>query len=134
MKTNQIYYALGFGLAGASTLFLVVVIGAVGLIGVEGDLFDAAYGAVIAVGVLGAMAARFAPLGMARTLFAMGLAQAVIAAIALIVGKQQSPVSSVFDIVRVNGFFVVLFTVAGVLFLMSLKRATPDLERASDHE
>jgi hypothetical protein len=49
-------------------------------------------------------------------LFATALAQASVAVIALVVGKQHSPVSSVPEIVLLNGFFVALFAGSGLLF------------------
>jgi hypothetical protein len=62
------------------------------------------------------MIARLRPDGMARALFAMALAQALVAVIALIAGKHQAPISSVSEIVGVNGIFVALFVGSAWLF------------------
>ena len=102
-------------------LLLLWIIGAVGLIGVEGDPFDRIYGGVIAVGVAGALIARFRPRGMARAMVAAACAQAVVAAIALMIGKQHSPVSSVVEILGLNGFFVVLWLVSARLFVRAAR-------------
>ena len=74
------------------------------------------YGGVLAVGIVGAVIARFRPQGMARALLAMALAQALVAVIALIAGKHQAPISSVFEIVGLNGLFVALFLGSAWLF------------------
>ncbi len=102
--------AVGLALAGA--LLLVWISLAVGIIGVEGDPADLMYGGVIAVGVFGAFFVRFQPRGMARALFATALAQALVAAIALIVGTHPVQLGSVI----LNGFFVALFVGSAWLF------------------
>lgn len=109
-------YRFGIGLAIAASLFLLMLIGAVGVIGVEGDPFDFVYFCVVGIGVVGALVARFRARGMAHALFAMALAQAVVIVVALIIGKQDSPVSSVFEIVGLNGFFIGLFVGSALLF------------------
>ena len=125
MNTDKVMYALGVGLGGAASVFLVLVIGALGLVGAEGDPFDLTYGAVLLVGLIGAVVARLRSRGMARALIVMAFVQALIAVIALIAGKQHSPVSSVFEIVWLNGFFVFLFAgAAALLWRSSQSRST----------
>ena len=114
-------YRLALGAAVATPFLLLWIIGAVGLIGVEGDPFDRIYGGVIAVGVIGALIARFRPRGMARVMVAAAFAQALVAVIALIIGKQHSPVSSVIEILGLNGFFVVLWLVSARLFVRAAR-------------
>lgn len=109
-------YRFAIGLWVAASLFLLMLIGAVGVIGVEGDPFDRVYFGVVAVGGVGALIARLAPRGMAYALFAEALAQAVVVVIALVLGKQDSPVSSVLEIVGLNGFFIALFVASALLF------------------
>ena len=120
---SQARSAYRFALCAAiATPFLLLwVIGAVGLIGVEGDPFDRIYGGVIAVGIIGALIARFRPGGMARAMVAAALAQALVAVVALIIGKQHSPVSSVVEILGLNGFFVVLWFVSARLFIRAAR-------------
>ena len=110
-------YRLAILAALATGLILLWIIGAVGLIGVEGDPFDRSYGGVLAVGMIGALIARFRPGGMARAMVAAAFAQALVAVIALIIGKQHSPVSSVVEILGLNGFFVLLWLVSARLFI-----------------
>ena len=115
-------YRLGMA-AGLTTAFLLVwVIGAVGLIGVEGDPFDRIYGGVLAVGIIGALIARFRARGMARAMVATALAQAAVTVIALVIGKQHIEVSSVREIVLLNGFYVVLWLASARLFAMAAHR------------
>lgn len=120
-------YRLAIGTALATALLMVCVIGAVGLIGVEGDPFDRIYGGVLAVAVIGAMIARLRPLGMARAMGATALAQVLVVLIALISGKQHVAVSSVVEIVGSNGFFVMLWLGSAWLFRATARSAaSPD--------
>lgn len=109
-------YRLAVAAALGTALLLVWVIGAVGLIGIEGDPFDMAYGGVLAVGVIGAVIARFRPRGMACALVATALAQALVVVTALVIGKQHVAVSSVPEIVLSNGFFISLWLGSAWLF------------------
>ena len=128
METDS--YRFATILALATAFILVWLIGAVGVIGVEGDPFDLMYFGVLAVGLIGAIAARLQPHGMARALFATAFAQALVAFVALIVGKHQSSVSSVPEILLLNGFFIALFLGSARLFGNSARQETPadDLE------
>lgn len=110
-------YRFALCAAVATPFLLLGIIGAVGLIGVEGDPFDRVYGGVIAVWIVGATIARFRARGMARALVAAALAQALVTVIALAIGKQHSPVSSVVEILGLNGFFVVLWLASSRLFI-----------------
>jgi len=116
MKTHITAYRSAVGVALAAALFLLWLMGAVGVIGVEGDRADLMYFGVLAVGIIGAIIARFQPEGMARALFATALAQASVAVIALIAGKHQAPISSVAEILGLNGIFVALFIGSAWLF------------------
>ena len=125
MKKSNATYRFATGVALAAAFLLVWIALAVGIIGVEGDPFDLMYVGVLAVGVIGAIVARFLPVGMARALFATALAQASVAVIALIAGKHQSSVSSVPEILILNGFFVALFVGSALLFRYSARKQLP---------
>jgi len=116
MKTNKTAYKFAVGLALASAFILVWLMGAVGVIGVEGDPFDLIYFGVILIGIVGAIIARFQPQGMARAMFVTAFAQALVIVIALMAGKHHSPVSSVAEIVLLNGFFVAMLQGSAKLF------------------
>ena len=124
MKNGNTSYKAAVGLAIATPLLLVWVIGAVGVLGVDGDPADLMYIGVLAVGIIGAIIARFQPRGMARALFATALAQALVAVIALILGMHQAPYSSVGEILGLNGFFVALFLGSAWLFRNAARERT----------
>ena len=115
-KAGNLTYRVAVGVALATAFILVWMVGAVGVIGEDGDRADLMYGGVLAVGIIGAIVARFQPEGMARALLATALVQALVAVIALIAGKHQAPISSVSEIIGLNGFFVALFIGSAWLF------------------
>lgn len=84
--TGNIAYRAAVGVALAAAFILVWASLAVGLVGTEGNPADLLYGGVLAVGIVGAIVARFQPHGMARALAATALAQASVALIVLIAG------------------------------------------------
>ena len=115
-KSGNIAYRAAIGVALAAALLLVWINLAVGIIGSENNPANLMYIGVFAVGIIGALIARFQPHGMARALFATALAQALVAVIAVIAGEHQNPVSSVSEILKVNGFFVALWVGSALLF------------------
>lgn len=131
-KANDTPYRVAVGFALFTGLFLIWVNAAVGIIGSEDNPFNVMYFGVIAVGIIGALSARFKPQGMIRTMFAMALAQGLIAAIALIGGFYQTPPSTVFHIIGVNGFFITLFVVAAMLFRYAEQEEIPANENIED--
>ena len=124
-KAGNAGHRSAVGVAALAVLLLVWLSLAVGIIGVEGDPADLMYVGVIAVGIIGAIIARLQPHGMARALFAMALAQALVVVIALIAGKQNSPSSSVTEIVGVNTMFIALFLGSAWLFRYSVREQLP---------
>jgi hypothetical protein len=116
MQTGNTSYKAAVALAVATVLILSWVIGAVGVLGADGDPADLMYIGVLAVGITGAIIVRFQPMGMARVMIVMALAQALVTVIALIIGKQDAPYMSVFEIVSLNSFFVSLFLGSARLF------------------
>jgi hypothetical protein len=129
MKKHKTAYRSAVTVALAAALILVWLMGAVGIIGVEGDRADLMYFGVLAVGIIGAIIARFQPHGMARALFATALAQALVAVIALIAGMQHASYSSVSEILGLNGFFVALFVGSAWLFRYAAREQLPAQHR-----
>jgi len=115
VTTPRSIYRLALGLAILAALMLVWLSLGVGIIGQDGDPANAMYFGVIAVGLVGALVARFRAGGMARALVAMALAQAAIALIALIGGLGR-PYSGPLELTLLNGFFVAMFGGAAWLF------------------
>jgi hypothetical protein len=125
MKKHKTAYRSAVTVALAAALILLWLMGAVGIIGVEGDAADLMYFGVLAVGIIGAIIARFQPHGMARALLATALAQALVAVIALIAGKHRDPVTSVPELVGLNGIFVALFVGSAWLFRRAAREQPP---------
>ena len=114
MTRNKAYRA-AIGVALGAAFILVWLSLGVGLIGKDGDPANLMYFAVLAVGSIGALIARLQPHGMARALFATALAQALVAAITLIVGLGL-PWSGPAEILLLNGFFIAMFAGSAWLF------------------
>lgn len=112
---NTIYRA-AVAIAIATAAFLFFSNLAVGIIGSEDEPANVMYFGVIAVAILGTVLARFRPRGMARAMFVTALAQASTIIIALVFGIHHYPESSVLEIFAVNGFFMMGWVVAGLLF------------------
>ncbi len=115
-KAGNIAYRAAVGVAVTAALILVWVNGAVGIIGNEGNPANLMYFGVLAVGIIGALIARFQHNGMARTLFATALAQALVPVIALTIKVTSWGAAGVFGVLVLNAFFVMLFVVSALLF------------------
>lgn len=113
---DNIVYRVAVGFSLFTGLFLIWSNLAVGIIGSENQAINLLYFGVIAVGIIGAFIVRFQSQGMAYVMFAMAFTQSAIAAFALFTGAARLPESSVIEIIGVNGFFVMLFVVAALLF------------------
>ena len=116
-KMNHTAYRLGVGLAVLTAVLLLWVNAAVGLIG-DGDVPNALYFLVLAIGLIGALMVRFDPRGMSRVLFVVTFAQLLVPVVALIIWPPSvtswSPgVAKVFIL---NGFFAALFAGSALLF------------------
>jgi hypothetical protein len=122
--TGNTPYRAAVAVALAAAFILIWINLAVGIIGTEDNPANLMYGGVIVVGIIGAVIARFRPDGMARALFAAALAQAVVAAIALIAGM-QSPVSPAIEILGLNGFFAALWLGSAWLFRKAARGQAP---------
>ena len=122
LTRNAYRAAVGVALAAASLLVWLSL--GVGIIGADGDPANLMYFGVLAVGVLGVVVARFRPHGMARALFATALAQALVAAIALI-ARLGYPWSGPLELLVLNGFFVALFVGSAWLFRNAARGQPP---------
>lgn len=109
------YYRLGVGVALATALFLILGIGALGIIGAGGRP-DRIYAVVLGVLVLGTALARLRPSGMAVALAATALTQVVVSAAALLAGLHQDEGASVVDIIGLTAMYATMFGLAAWLF------------------
>lgn len=105
-------YRAGFGLAALTGFVIVWVNLAVGMIGGEGNPYNLAFAAVLAVALIGALLTRFKSSGMARTMVAAAIAQALVAGVALLAG--WDPFGSI-----LSGGFVVPWLASAWLFHVS---------------
>lgn len=101
-------YRAAFGLAVVGGFVLVWINLAVGIIGSEDERANLLFVAVLLVGIIGAILARFEPRGMARALMATTLAQALVAVIALFLGSMEGALLS--------GFFAAVWLGSSTLF------------------
>lgn len=120
MPDNTAYkYAVGLALMAALLLFWIN--GAVGIIGAANNDANMMYLGVLAVGLIGALIARFQPRGMAHALLATALAQALVAMIALSAGLGSTGPIWPSDVLVLTGFFVVLWIGSAWLFLKAAR-------------
>jgi hypothetical protein len=115
MTTTRTTYRIALAVAVGSTLLLVWMIGALGVIG-SGGRHDLLYVGVAAVAAVGTAVARLRPRGMALAMAATVIALAVVAVVALVAGLQDTPGASVAEILGITAMFMTLFGLAGWLF------------------
>jgi hypothetical protein len=104
-------------LAAVGTTFLLVWANlAVGLIGAGPHAGNLMYMGVVAVVILGTYVSNFTARGMERAMLATAGSLVLVVVIALSTGMQHYPASSTMEIISVNGFFIMLYLVAALLF------------------
>lgn len=121
MKTTT-YYLLGVGTAAGTVLFLILAIGALGIIG-DGGRDDRIYLAVPAVLVLGAIIARVRAPGMSLALLATAATQVLLTFVALVVGVPEE--ASIVDILGINAMYAALFCLSSWLFQRAAQQESP---------
>ena len=112
---NHTAYRAAVAIALIAVVLLVWLSLGVGIIGADGDPANWMYAGVIVIGIVGAGISRLQPTGMAYTLLAMAIAQAVVFVIALVAGLGE-PWSGPLELFLLNGFFIALFAISGWLF------------------
>jgi hypothetical protein len=114
-KRGNIAYRIASGVALFTALLLVWINLAVGVIGSEDNPANLLYGGVLAVGLVGALIARFQPSGMARALLAMAIAQALVPVIAILIWRPPFTIGML-KVLILNAVFVMLFASSALLF------------------
>ena len=122
--TTTTSYRLGALVALGTALVLLFGVAALGIVG-DGGPWDLLYVGALAVGLVGAVVARFRAGGMAVALRATAAATVVAGAIARVVVLVGDDNASVLDLVGLTGMFAVLFAVSAWLF-----RRSAELEAA----
>ncbi|MDC1436830.1 hypothetical protein N8303_06250 [Gammaproteobacteria bacterium] len=110
-EMKLVTYKVAVGLAVATSLILIWMNLAVGIIGNEENPANLMFFGVLAVGMIGTFIARLKPYGMALTLFAMAFAQILIAIFTLIAGLGFTLI--------INGLFASLWCGSALLFLIA---------------
>lgn len=115
-KMNNGWYRAGLGLATLTSVLLVWINAAVGIIG-DDDGFNVLYFGVLLIGLTSALIAGFTSQGMSRALFFMALAQLSVPVIALII---SDPVTwgtpGILGVFVLNAVFAALFIGSALLF------------------
>jgi len=115
-RADHAAYRWGVGLALAAAFLLIWVSLAVGLIGSEDNPANLMYAGVLGVGLLGAIAVRFRPQGMAWVMLIVALAQMVAGGLALVAGWGTEGASWPRDVVVGTVFFTAFWLGAAVQF------------------
>lgn len=124
-RFGRIAYRRALLVGAGALLVLVWGIGALGIIGTEGDGNDRLYLAVLGTAVVGSLVSRLRSGGMARTLLAMAAVQAVVTVVAVVGGLVPS-YNPVAEVVLLNLSFIVLYVASAWLFRRaSLRRRLP---------
>ena len=115
MRTAAGYYRLAGAVAVGTVLFLLFGIGALGIIGAGGPP-DLMYLGAAAIGLVGALVARFRARGMAVALGATALATLAVGVVAVAAGLHREEGASVLEILGLSGMYAGLFGLAAWLF------------------
>lgn len=114
--TDSTTYRIALGIGVGATLFLILGIGALGVIGAEGGRADMMFLGVLAIGLGGAIITRLRPEGMVLTMVAMAAATMIVGIIAIALGKHEADQSSVAEILGLTGMYASLFAAAAWRF------------------
>lgn len=106
--TSNTSYRAAVGIAIVTAFLTIWVNGAVGMLGSEDNPANLLFGGVLAVGLIGALIARFRSQGMARAMEATAFAQAAMTGYALVGGYAEV----VFHV----GFFIIPWLLSAQLF------------------
>jgi hypothetical protein len=117
-------YRIAFGIAILLTLFLIWANLAVGFVGSGPNLPNILLGLAPFVVLIGSIAARLRPQGMARTMYAMAIAVASAPLIGLIVNRPRFD-EGVLMVLGITAFFSLLYVVSAVLFRNSAADEKP---------
>lgn len=123
VRKGSAAYTMAAGVALAAAFLLIWINGAVGIIGSEQEDANLLFGGVLAAGLLGAIVARFRPVGMVLAMAAAALVQvlAPVAASALGLSSTASIWSA--EVLLLTGFFAAMWLTSALLFH---KAAAPD--------
>ena len=120
-REGSIAYWAASAIAVVAGLLLIWVNLAVGVLGNESNPANLLFAAVFVTGLIGAFLARLEPAGMARALYATAAMQFLVPPIAFAIWRPEFN-REVILVLFLNGFWVFLFLVSGLLFRSAAKR------------
>lgn len=112
---NTTSYRLGAGVAVLAGLLLVWINLAVGFLGSENNPANLLFGAVLVVASVGALVARFRPLGMSRAMFAAALTQFAVPLMAALIYRPEVNMGML-KVLVLNTIFAGIWATSGWLF------------------
>jgi hypothetical protein len=115
-KSGSGVYRLAAALALLGALLLIWINLAVGIIGDEGDAANLLYVGVLAVGIGGALLARFEAGGMARAMLLAAVAVSLVGVVALVAGWGATGPRWPLDVAGLTVFFAAVFGGSAWLF------------------
>ncbi len=115
-KTSSAAYRTAAAIALAAAFLLVWINAAVGMIGSEQEDANLLYGGVLAVGLAGAVIARFRPDGLAWAMAATAFAQAMVLVIAPLLGASSRALVWSPEVLMLTGFFAAMWLLSAWLF------------------
>jgi hypothetical protein len=115
-KAPNIAYRAAVTVALAAAFILIWLTAAVGIIGSEDNNANRMYLGVLAVGIVGAIIARFQSQGLVLAMLATALVQVLVAVIALIGGLGATGPRWPWGVVGLTGFFAALWLGSAWLF------------------
>lgn len=133
-KSSHAAFKAAVAFALFTGFFLIWSNMAVGIIGSENNAINLLYFGVIAAGVIGAIISRFEPEPLAKVMYVMAALTSVIAITAIILGVHHLPESSLMEITGVNGFFMFLFVVSGLLFRYAVQEQNASVRDRMDSD
>ena len=125
---SNIPYRLGAGIAVMAGFMLIWGNLAVGFIGSEDNPANLLYGGVLAVAIIGSIAARSRPRGLANAMFAAALTQFLVPLVAALIWKPEVNLGMV-QVLVLNAVFALLWVGSGLLF----RRASNAIGPGSGH-
>ena len=112
---NSTPYRMGVAVAVVAGLLLIWGNLAVGFIGSEDNPANLLYGAVFAVAIIGAIAARFRARGLANAMFATALTQFMVPLVAALIWRPEVNLGML-QVLGLNAVFSLLWVGSGLLF------------------
>lgn len=122
-RSISVNYVLATGVALLAAFLMVLVNGAVGIIGDESNPANLMYFAVLAIGVSGAIVTKGQPPAMVRVMLVTAMATVLVGAIAIMGGMAGGAM----EVVAVSAFFVIQWIVAALLFRRSAQEGCSPL-------